>query len=270
MEADKQHILQSIAQSSRITSGEGQRKLELNLARANQTLHSTMAILAWPQAVHKKLVPKDVHSEEGLNICKPLSSDRFRESLELSLAHFENCVDSVVKTLAESLPANLVDLKLSFEGCHRLTDLALQSIALGLQKLSKLRRLHLDFVGCSNLTDAGLRLLAKAFKDSQLTGLELHFAGCQFIRGPGVLALEQSLPNTLRQGSCRVVMACFFTKKAKKSLIRRAMAARLFNGSFKGSGVNRNFQSLDEFVEYAEPSRVLPFFGSRHVSHKDL
>ena len=247
MEADKNHILQCIAQSSHISSGEGFRKLQVNLERANRTLHSTMAILAWPQAVHKQLVPKDVDASEGLNICKPLASDHFRESLELSLAHFESCVDAVVKTLVDSLPPNLVDLKLSFEGCHHLTDLALQSAALGLEKLSKLRRLHLDFVGCANLTDAGLRLLGKALEHTQLTDLELHFAGCQSISRPGVLALEQNLPNTLRQVMFKTFESDF---------------ARLFSGSFKGSSVNRNFQSLEEFVEFAEPERKLPFFGS--------
>jgi hypothetical protein len=59
-----------------------------------------------------------------------------------------------VKALAESLPPCLVNLKLSFEGCVRITDVSLQALTARLVQL-KLKHLHLDFVGCKNLTDAG-------------------------------------------------------------------------------------------------------------------
>ena len=163
-ERDKTSIFQAIAQSRHLSTAEGQERLQRNLERANQTLHSTLAILAWPQAMHKNLLPKNAKglNSRKLNVCEALLNDTFRESLDLSLAQFEeSCTDSAVKTLAESLPPSLVKLKLSFEGCDRLTDISLQALTTRLMQM-KLKQLHLDFVGCKNLTDAGSGLLLDA------------------------------------------------------------------------------------------------------------
>lgn len=226
-ESDKISILQSIAQSRELLSDEGKERLEKNLLRANQTLHSTLAVLAWPQAMHKNLLPKHskgLHSGM-LNVCDALVNDSFRQSLDLSLAHFEEtCVDSVVKTLAESLPSSLVKLKLSFEDCVRLTDLSLQALTSRFQQL-KLQQLYLDFVGCKNLTDAGLILLAKVLHSSSIFELELHFAGCVRLHSTGILALQEKLPTSLRS----------------------------FKASFKGTSINRNFRDLIDFKEYKVP-----------------
>ena len=166
-----------------------------------------------------------------LNVCDALVDDKFRQSLDLSLAHFEEtCVDSVVKILAESLPTSLVKLKLSFEDCARLTDLSLQALTSRFQQLPLLQQLYLDFVGCSNLTDAGLILLAKTLQNSSLSELELHFAGCGRLHSKGIQALQERLPASLRS----------------------------FKASFKGTGVNRNFQSLIDFKEYKMPSLNRP------------
>ena len=156
-ERDKTSIFQAIANSKDLESAEGKDKLRRNLDRANQTLHSTLAILAWPQAMNKNLLPKNAKGLHAgkLNVCDALLSDTYRDSLDLSLAHYEeSCSDSVVKALAESLPLCLVNLKLSFEGCVRLTDVSLQALAarIGMMKLQKL---HLDFLSCKNLSDAG-------------------------------------------------------------------------------------------------------------------
>jgi len=187
-------------------------------------LRSTLAILAWPQAVHKNLLPKHAKGLQSgkLNVCDALLKDTSRESLDLSLAHFdESCSDSVVKALAESLPPCLVNLKLSFEGCVRITDVSLQALTARLVQL-KLKHLHLDFVGCKNLTDAGLRLLATALHKSNLVELELHFAGCVRLHSPGISQLQENLPSSLRS----------------------------FKGSFKGTAINRNFQNLCDFQEF--------------------
>ncbi len=169
-EKDKTNIFKAIAQSHDLQSEEGQLRLHRNLARANQTLHSTLAILAWPQAMHKNLLP--TRHAKGLqrtfNVCEALFNDTFREFLNLSLAHFEeSCTDSVVKSLAESLPLSLVKLKLSFEGCSRLTDVSLQALSTAFMQL-KLKELFLDFVGCQNLTDAGDLWVLKGFRDETL------------------------------------------------------------------------------------------------------
>ena len=157
MERDKISIFQAIANSKELESAEGKERLQRNLARANQTLHSTLAILAWPQAMNKNLLPKNAKGLHAgkLNVCDALLNDTFRESLDLSLAHYdESCSDAVVKALAESLPLCLVNLKLSFEGCVRLTDVSLQALAARIGQM-KLQKLHLDFIGCKNLSDAG-------------------------------------------------------------------------------------------------------------------
>eukprot|EP00438_Fugacium_kawagutii_P023711 Skav228038 [mRNA] locus=scaffold1188:90764:92696:+ [translate_table: standard] len=223
-ERDKKNIFQAIAQSDDLESIDGQERFHRNLSRANQTLHSTLAVLAWPQAMHKNLLPrhgKGLNSGK-LNVCGPLLKDTFRESLDLSLAHFEeSCTDSVVKTLAESLPLSLTQLKLSFEGCARLTDVSLQALTNRFMQL-KLKQLFLDFVGCQNLTDAGLRLLGAFLQKSALFELELHFAGCSRLHGPGISALKENLPSSIRS----------------------------FKGSFKGTQINRNFKDLTDFKDF--------------------
>ena len=40
----------------------------------------------------------------------------------------DTCVDSTMKILAGGLPPNLRELRLSFEGCNRLTDASLSSL----------------------------------------------------------------------------------------------------------------------------------------------
>lgn len=224
MERDKISIFQAIAQSKELESARGKEQLQRNLARANQTLHSTLAILAWPQAMNKNLLPKNAKGLHAgkLNVCDALLNDTFRESLDLSLAHYdESCADSAVKALAESLPPCLVNLKLSFEGCVRLTDVSLQALAARIGQM-KLQKLHLDFIGCKNLSDAGLRLLAAALQKSTLVELELHLAGCVRVHSQGISQLRENLPASLRS----------------------------FKGSFKGTEVNRNFQNLIDFQEF--------------------
>jgi len=217
---DKRAILRSIARSSEILSDEGKKRLATNLACANQTLHSTLAILTWPQAMHKGLLTKP--GDRKQNVCRALSSDMSRESLELSLAHFgQSCGDAAVKVLAESLPPNLVKLKLSFEGCTRLTDVSLRTLAtcMGLP----LKNLYLDFVGCENLTDAGLQVLASSLP-STLEELELHFAGCVRLYSPGVRSLHSNLPVNLK----------------------------VFKATFRGTGVNANFSNRAELRSFVE------------------
>ena len=53
VEKDKMTILSAMANQTDLTSEEGQRYLRENLKRANDTLHSTFAILAWPQAMQR-------------------------------------------------------------------------------------------------------------------------------------------------------------------------------------------------------------------------
>lgn len=68
----------------------------------------------------------------------------------------------------------------------------------------------------------GLRLLAAALHKSNLVELELHFAGCMRLHVPGIMALKENLPSSLRT----------------------------FKGSFKGTSINRNFRDLNEFEEF--------------------
>ena len=50
---DKQTILSAMANHTDLTSDDARRHLQENLKRANATLHSTFAILAWPQAMQR-------------------------------------------------------------------------------------------------------------------------------------------------------------------------------------------------------------------------
>ena len=50
---DKLTILSAMANKMDLTSEEGRCLLQENLKRANDTMHSTFAILAWPQAMQR-------------------------------------------------------------------------------------------------------------------------------------------------------------------------------------------------------------------------
>lgn len=94
-----------------VASVRGQELLATNLLRANNTLHSTLAVLAWPQAMQRGLLGE-------MRLADVLAKDVTRERLELSLAHFEtSCTDAALQILATGLPPNLRELHLSFEGC---------------------------------------------------------------------------------------------------------------------------------------------------------
>lgn len=209
---DKFKILKAIAGTD-IDSSKGHMLLEQNLKLANDTLHSTLAVLAWPQAMQRGLLG-------DMNLAEILAADVGRERLELSLAHFEaSCTDSAMKILASGLPPNLQELRLSFEGCNKITDNGVSSLMRHLSP--KLKLLYLDFIGCTLLTDASIISLAKHLPAS-LHELQLHFAGCEGIHAGAVQHLKEHWPPALQQ----------------------------FRGSFKGTGVNRNFRHLQEFQAF--------------------
>ena len=277
-ETDKTNIFKAIAESRDLQSEEGQLRLHRNLVRANQTLHSTLAILAWPQAMHKNLLPTR-HAKGlrpgALNVCEALFNDTFREFLNLSLAHFdESCTDSVVKSLAESLPLSLLKLKLSFEGCSRLTDLSLQALStafaqpetqrtlFGLRWLSEPSRMQA-------IVMKGWEWRVQEFKksegfeslflkSSQLTGLcfvshstklDIWTSDNVHPRAPPV---SRGTPQ-IQLGRIGVALcglyatSCSWHHGIKGETCPRPCAP--FKGSFKGTSINRNFRDLNEFEE---------------------
>jgi len=136
--------------------------------------------------------------------------------VELSLAHFEQtCVDAGVKVLAECLPPNISSLKLSFEGCIRLTDASLHALA---SHLPKLRTLNLDFVGCENLTDVGMKALVESLPET-LAELELHFVGCVRLNSSGLEALSNKLQPLQ---SLRVVKVTYAGTRVNRNFASRA------------------------------------------------
>ncbi|CAE8586475.1 unnamed protein product [Polarella glacialis] len=207
---DKAKILYNMSGNRSLDSQEGQECLRRNLEKANNSLNSSLALLAWPQAMHRGLLLNFAQSDE----------DQGMRGLDLSLAHFtESCKDKDLELLAQGLPPNLEELILSFEGCDKITDVGLKALA---QKLSPgLQKLKLDFVGCLLLTDVGLVSLARHLP-AGVKELQLHFASCSRVGLPGATALKQQLPAGLLS----------------------------FKASFKGTGVNRNFYNLQSFRSF--------------------
>ncbi|CAK9117404.1 unnamed protein product [Durusdinium trenchii] len=212
VEADKMKILSAMA-GGNLNSSRGQMLLEKNLKHANDTLHSTLAVLAWPQAMQRGLLGE-------MKLAEALSADVGRERLELSLAHFEaSCTDAAMKVLATGLPPNLQELRLSFEGCNRITDAGVSALVRHLNP--KLKLLYLDFIGCALLTDSAILSLAKHLP-STLIELQVHVAGCEGVGTAAVQHLKQHWPASLHQ----------------------------FRGSFKGTAVNRNFRNFQELQSF--------------------
>jgi len=212
-EEDKNAILKAIA-TEKFEPGPGKPRVS-NELRANMTLHSTIAILAWPQAMNRDQL-KYGKGNDKLDVEGALHSDVTRDSVELSLAHFEQtCVDAGVKVLAECLPPNISSLKLSFEGCIRLTDASLHALA---SHLPKLRTLYLDFVGCENLTDVGMKALVESLPET-LAELELHFVGCVRLNSSGLEALSNKLQPLQ---SLRVVKVTYAGTRVNRNFASRA------------------------------------------------
>ncbi|CAK9103599.1 Hypothetical protein SCF082_LOCUS48382 [Durusdinium trenchii] len=179
--------------------------------KVDETVCSTFALLAWPQAVKRGLV--------STQLIETVASDVNREALELSLAHLQEFQDPGMLQLAQSLPPNLTKLKLGLEGCHELTDQGVKALAN--RWGTKLKHLYLDFVGCGKLTDASLSVLAQNLPPT-LTDLELHMAGCVLVGPPGMEHLKKHWPKSVK----------------------------VFRASFKATKLNRNFMTLQDLEDY--------------------
>ena len=68
VQKDKDGILFEMASHADLSTTAGQELLQQNLKRANDALHSTFAILAWPQAMkHGRLLDFANHKEQKLS-----------------------------------------------------------------------------------------------------------------------------------------------------------------------------------------------------------
>jgi hypothetical protein len=81
--------------------------------------------------------------------------------------------------------------------------------------------LYLDFIGCVKLTDTGKSALAAGLPSS-LEELERPFAGCPGITSSGLGVLRDRMPKSVQT----------------------------FCGTFKGTGISRNFPNLEEFLAF--------------------
>lgn len=189
---------------------------EENLRRVNSALNAIFARSAWPQAVKRGMVLDfDRRRPGALQLPDVLCRDAEARSLHMSLEHNDAVTDAEVANIAAALTPNLVDLKLSFEGCQHVSSAGLAAVSLRLPP--QLQILKLDFLGCNRVDDVGLRTLADNLPD-QLQQMGLHFDRCRNISEAGVRYLARKMPRSVK----------------------------VFRGTFKGTGVDRRFDSLRE------------------------
>lgn len=187
--------------------------------RANTALHAHFALAAWSLAVNTGSV-QDFDPEKPGTLCLPdlLKSDEQRQRVELSLAHSEQIADADVQDVADGLPRNMIDLRLSFSSCPCITDIALQAI--GMKLPQGLRFLRLDFSNCIELSDSGVRMLVQRLPES-LRHLELHLSHCGEIGQDGVQAISKSLPAELESLHVTLVGTRVNTFFTSPSALRR-------------------------------------------------
>ena len=94
IQKDKDGILFEMGGHADLTTVAGKEVLQRNLKRANDALHSTFAILAWPQAMQRGILldfakGSAKSSKQKVKLPEILAMDDEREVLELSLAHFQ-------------------------------------------------------------------------------------------------------------------------------------------------------------------------------------
>merc|ERR1712232_618057 len=109
------------------------------------------------------------------------------------------------------------------EGCKQVTNVGVGYLARGLEQLGKLAELKLDFVGCMDITDTGLERLVQNLPKS-LRDLELHFDMCPDISNRGTSSLARQIA----------------TFKGN------------FRGTFKGTRVDKDFNSKAELLTHAK------------------
>lgn len=215
--SDKEAILQYVCQNSP--------DQEEILRRTNNTLHAIFAKSAWPQAVKRGLVEDfDRKNPGALRLPDVLRQNELQQSLHMSLEHMDMVTDAEVANIAAALPPNLSDLELSFEGCRNVSSRGLEAIALALPP--RMRKLKLDFLGCSQMGDLGLRALAQQLP-GQLQDLELHFDMCDNISIEGLRRLADGIPRCVRT----------------------------FEGTFRGTQIDRNFASVRALQAFVDPGR---------------
>eukprot|EP00931_Biecheleriopsis_adriatica_P035123 TRINITY_DN20230_c0_g1_i2.p1 TRINITY_DN20230_c0_g1~~TRINITY_DN20230_c0_g1_i2.p1 ORF type:complete len:526 (-),score=104.50 TRINITY_DN20230_c0_g1_i2:56-1633(-) len=137
----------------------------------NATLHGIFAVAAWPQAVQKKQV-------QALALPAALRADLERLELHFSFFGTPEMTDSECETLASSLPPNLQDLSLDFDG--------------------------------TTVSDAGCTALGRAIGTlEQLACIQLNFrTSANTIGNPGVAAIVEGL--MLLRNLKRVMLAASF------------------------------------------------------------
>jgi len=165
------------------------------LLRANQSLRSYFALVAWPFAIQYDLV-RDFDGDgdimEGDDLIHCLRDDETRTTLRFSLAHFEEVENADVRDLLDGLPPHLLDLNISFEACIGITNVGIKNFK---DKLPRsLLSLHLSFMGCNQVSDEGIFALAAEIAELQyLSDLDLDCSMCPDITFASVAAIVGSM-----------------------------------------------------------------------------
>jgi len=219
---DKKAILQYFEATKQAT-GNG-------LQEANAALRGLFARAIWAPAMrgdglgHMLLHLSHGDDASGLvSLPATLAADLSRTRLDLNLSNMVEVNFRSVSALAQGLPPNLLDLDLRFTGCAYFDDRCLRTLAERLP--ANLTRLSLVLLGCKKITDVGVEALAENLPQ-KLTDLTLHLDNCQDITEQGVMALACNLPRTTRS----------------------------FNGTFFGTQVDRNFETVKQLRSLVQSS----------------
>jgi hypothetical protein len=216
---DKKHIIDCMANDS--PGGESfQVRLQASLARANSAIQAHFALAAWPFAVQEGVVENfDLANPGTMSLPKVLRRDVSREQLTFSLAQVTQVTNKHIMAVGRGLPPNLLVLDLSFQGCRQITGHGIKDFAENLPQT--IRKLRLNFLGCSGASDAAVHDLACRFPPN-MKELMLDFGMCPQISISSIKSLAFGLPKGITS----------------------------FVGRFKGTQVDRNYESLKE-LQYA-------------------
>jgi hypothetical protein len=219
VQEDKKNILDSMGKDP--TSGMVDSTImERNVDLANGALGGFLAIAAWPNALKNQQVMSFPSGSvnEFLRLPDVLNADISRKRLVMSFAGMEEVDDYHLSLLAKGRPPNLESLTLCFESCFCITDAGLTKIMTAVSYLG-LSFLHLDFSGCTKLTDTGVQAFVAYLPAETLIEVKVDFSLCAKISQKGVDHLARRLPTSLRK----------------------------LTAKFKGTELNRNFETLHEF-----------------------
>lgn len=244
---------------------------------ANAALRARFALAAFPQAVLRGLVQRFDPAKSKLSLPQILAAHQDLKVVSLDLRNIDELTDDTLRGLGNNLPLNIEVLELQCGGCNALSGPGLKAILSGLGGC--IREICLNFSACKNLSvgenmfknrlpstvtkyrlslgkcpkivDATFCAIVRSLP-ARLSDLLLDFRGCGQLSDASLDCFRKQLPSwslqrlELHMRDCNQISA----RELRRTIDNFPFGIRHFEGSFRGTGIGREFASLEEALSW--------------------